>query len=137
MLRLSLAAVLLFADPSSVADVSQAATAGSVVVESTEQSTVALMRVQTTGRLFAGLGPAQDKRGRLIGHVELGRNGGSATTPAVLAVSAERGSVVFTAPATGPEIAVRMPGAASVVRGHALQLVRDREGGAMRVVRLK
>lgn len=131
------AAALLFANASVVTRGTSADVAKPLIVESTDSGKVAVMSVQTTGRLFSGLGPARDHRGRVVGRVELGSNGGSATTPAALAVSDRIGSVVFTAPAAGPAIAVRLPGSTREIRGHVLRVVRDQKGGEVRVVRVK
>lgn len=107
-----------------------------VTVRSADEARVASMRVEVSGAFFAGLGPAADTSGRVIGRVRLGHDGGTATTPAALSVGDALGSVTFSAPTAGPELEVVAPNTPRV-RGHVVRVFRDRDGQAVRVERVR
>lgn len=102
------------------------------VIRSAEGAPSVTMAVGRDGQLFAALGVAPGPDGRRVGRVDLSGSGGTATTPAALEVSEASGEVMFSAPASGQELELIVPGTAQRARGHSVRLVRDRAGGPLR-----
>jgi hypothetical protein len=91
------------------------------------------MRVQLTGSLLASLGPARLPGGPRVGEVALYGDGhGTATTPAALEASDRVGGITFTAPASGPELEITVPGTSLRAQGRVVRLVRDQAGAPLR-----
>jgi hypothetical protein len=103
------------------------------LVRSADSTQQVAMRVQLTGSLLASLGPARLPGGPRVGEVALYGDGhGTATTPAALEASDRVGGITFTAPASGPELEITVPGTSLRAQGRVVRLVRDQAGAPLR-----
>jgi len=111
----------------------RATTQAHAIVRSSAGARAVTTQVRVSGQLFAALDVARGPDGRRLGTIRLSGPGGTATTPADLAVSDAAGAVTFSAPKAGPDLDVRVQGTALHARGRSVRVVRDRAGGPLRV----
>ena len=102
------------------------------LVRTAEGTQPVVTAVAVSGRLFTALGVAPGPDGQRVGEVRLSGPGGTATTPASLAVGEQAGAVTFSAPRDGPELELTVPGTTLRARGRVVRLVRDRAGRPLR-----